>query len=89
MRHKDYKIGKVEKFLVYTSEDSWWAEFTILQQEGKTAGNSRQLNFPDYSKVAQQKGDMFMDRRPSSRPLVKEGEVKVGTITLEPKVCTR
>jgi hypothetical protein len=91
MRQKKYKIGKVEKSLVYTSEESWWAEFTPVSFEevevpaGKF--NAVKLSLKTYiGKVAQQKGDMFMwiavDH--PSRPLVKvEGEVKVGSITLE------
>lgn len=91
MRHNDYKIGKVEKFLVYTSEDSWWAEFTpvVVEEVEVPAGKFKavKLSLQTYiGKVAQQKGDMFMwigvDH--PSRPLIKvEGEVKVGTITLE------
>jgi hypothetical protein len=91
IRTRDFKLGKMEKFLIYTSEKSWWAEATPVKIEKVKvpSGEFKALKISMKTfigKVAEQKGDMFvwiaMDH--PSKPLVKiQGEVKIGKIELE------
>lgn len=93
IREMDFKIGKMQKFLVYTSEKSWWAEATPIKFEAVKVGagefKSVKLSMKTFvGNVAEQSGDMFLwvaiDH--PSRPMVQvQGEVKIGTIKLELK----
>ena len=91
VRQLDFKIGKMERLLIYTSEKSWWAEATPIKKEivEVPAGKfeAYKISMKTFvGKVAEQAGDMFLwvAVKGPSRPLVKvEGEVKIGSISLE------
>lgn len=91
VRTRDYKLGKMEKFLIYTSEKTWWAEATAIKEEKikVPAGefNAIKISMKTFiGKVAEQKGDLFLwlAKDHPSKPILRiEGEVKIGSIVME------
>lgn len=91
LRSRKYSLGKMERFLIYTSEKTWWAEATpvAFEKVKVPAGEFKtvKLSMKTFiGKVAEQSGDMFVwlaiDRKEA--PMVKiMGEVKIGSIELE------
>lgn len=88
MRTKDFRIGKIERELVYTSEKNWWLEAKPLQFEQITvpAGtfDTVKLKLQTYiGKELQQKGDVYawIDIKTKERPLVQlQGDIKIGSV---------
>ena len=88
---KGIKVGKKERFLVYTSEKNWWFEARPVASETITvpAGTFKaiKLKLDTYlGKDLQQKGDvhLWVATEDPSRPIIKiTGEVKIGSINME------
>ncbi len=91
LRSYDYKVGKTERFLVYTSEKNWWLEATPIAMEKLTVAagtyNAMKLQLQTYiGKALQQKGKVFVwiDQGTKDRPLVQiQGEIALGSVWME------
>lgn len=93
LRTRDYEIGKIERAMVYTSENNWLLEAMplVVEQVEVPAGKFEavKLKLQTYlGKDLQQKGDvhMWIATKHPSRPMVlMTGEVKVGSVALKLK----
>ena len=93
IRTLDFKLGKLEKLLVYSSQKNWWLEAqpVAIEQIEVPAGkfNAFKLKLQTYiGKELQQKGDVYawIATDHPNRPLVKlMGEIKVGDVVMELK----
>jgi hypothetical protein len=91
LRTLNYQVGKLERFLVYTSEKNWWLEANPLQMEQikVPAGtfDAVKIKLQTYiGKELQQKGDVYIwiDQKTPDRPLVQiKGEIKIGSVWME------
>ncbi len=91
LRTFDFQIGRIERFLVYTSEKNWWLEATPLAEEKvKTPyGEHRAVKLAVQSyigKELQQKGKLFVwiaSDMPEKPMLRVEGKVTFGSVYLE------
>jgi hypothetical protein len=90
LRSKSFKLGKVERVLVYTSEKNWWLEAepivyeTVQVPAGKFAAVKIKLQ-TFIGDELQQKGDVhiWIATDHPSHPLVKvEGEIKIGSVKM-------
>ena len=88
----DYKIGRKERILVYTSEKNWWLEILPekIEEVEVKAGKFEavKIRLKSYlGKQLQQKGKLtawVATKKHPSRPLVKvEGELKFGNAYME------
>ncbi len=86
-----YKLGVVEKFLVYTSEKNWWLEAKPIAIETiKVPGGTfeaHKLKLQTYlGQDLQQKGDVYVwiaTSKHPGRPMVKvSGEIKIGSVDI-------
>ena len=92
LRTIDYKIGRKERILVYTSEKNWWLEAMPekIEEVEVKAGKFEvvKLSLKSYlGKQLQQQGKLtawVATKKHPSRPLVKvEGELKFGNAYME------
>ena len=89
LRTKDFKIGKKERVLVYTSEKNWWLEaepkeFEKLTTEAGTFDTVKVKLTTYIGKELQQKGEIYVwIGRGEGRPLVKvDAEIKIGNLSM-------
>jgi hypothetical protein len=87
LRQFNYVPGKVERFLVYTSEKNWFLEATPLAVEDVTvpAGTFKAMKVKLQTfigKDLQQKGDVFVwVANDKQRTLVQvQGDIKIGSV---------
>lgn len=91
LRSLKFELGKVERFLVYTSEKNWWLEARpIVEESLKTPiGEFKAMKTEVHSYLGQelqQKGKLYVwiAHEHPNRPILKiEGEVTFGKIYLE------
>lgn len=91
LRSHPFKVGKSEKFLVYTSEDNWWLKATPLKEETVEVkyGKHKAVVLKVHSYLGeelQQDGELIVwvaiDH--PNRPLLKvKGQVKFGSFYIE------
>lgn len=87
LRTMEHKIGKSEKFLVYTSEKNWYLETVPMAVEEikVPAGTfpSVKLRLQTYiGKDLQQKGDVFawIHNKPPYQLVQIQGDIKIGSV---------
>lgn len=91
LRSRNFKIGRKERALVYTSEKNWWldAEPLLIENVKVPAGEFKavKLKLTTYlGKELQQKGDVFawVATETPQRQLVQiQGEIKIGSVWIK------
>ena len=92
LRTMDFKVGRKERILIYTSEKNWWLEIIPEKIEDIEVKGGKyeavKLKLKSYlGKELQQKGRLtawIATKKHPSRPLVKiEGELKFGSVYME------
>jgi hypothetical protein len=91
MRTKEYKLGKVERAPVYTSEKNWFLEAmpvafeTVEVPAGKYEAVKLKLT-TYFGKEMQQKGDVYawIATKDPARPIIQvQGEIKIGSVWMK------